>query len=251
MKLTPLVDCLDDFLKITSITDYPQAYNGLQVTNDGNVDRLVVAVDACAATIEKAVAAKATLLIVHHGLFWGGQQMITGAFYKKLKMAMDHNLAIYSAHLPLDLHPEVGNNVLLAKALGLSQLKPAMKLKNECTGYMGDTESVSRNSFLEKVKEVVGGPVHLAPGGPDTIRKVLVVTGGAGGEVAAAAAEGIDTFVTGEGPHHSYTAAEEAGINLIYAGHYATETFGVKALGEKLSKKFELPCSFIDHPTGL
>ena len=133
----------------------------------------------------------------------------------------------------------------------MRELKPALHWHGEFVGVKGNTKPIARNKFLEKVGVAVEGLVHLAPGGPSTIKKVLVLTGGAGSEVAAAVAEGVDTFVTGEGPHCSYTAAEELGINLIYAGHYATEAFGVKALGEMLSKKFKLPWGFIHHPTGL
>ena len=251
MHLTTLVHHLDALLKTSSIKDYSQAQNGLQLANNGYVTRVAVAVDACAAVIEEAIAMRADFLIVHHGLFWGGLQPLTGAFHKKIKMALDHNLAIYSSHLPLDFHSELGNNILLARALDLAELRPALLCQGNLLGLAGECAPLARDLFLEKVARVVEGSVHLAPGGPSTIRRVLVVTGGAGSEVAAAAAEGIDTFVTGEGPHWSYTSAEELGINLIYGGHYATETFGVKALGKNLSELFQLPCSFIPHPTGL
>lgn len=251
MKLSPIVQHLDSFLKRSSIQDYPQAHNGLQLENDGTVERIVVAVDACATVLSQAAAHKNSLLIVHHGLFWGGLSPLTGPFYQKIKLAMDQNLAIYSSHLPLDLHPEHGNNILLAKALDLAELRPALKIQGELTGYVGQCSPILRAAFLEKVSKAVGGPVHLAPGGPDKIEKVLVVTGGAGNKVIDAVAIGVDTFVTGEGSHSSYIEAEELGINLIYAGHYATETFGVKSLGEYLSEKFDLLYSFIDHPTRL
>ncbi|MFZ4115352.1 MAG: Nif3-like dinuclear metal center hexameric protein [Chthoniobacterales bacterium] len=251
MKLKSIIHHLDTLLKTASIQDYPQAHNGLQLENDGLIERVVVAVDACAAVIEKAVAEKNTLLIVHHGLFWSGLKPLKGTFYQKIKAAMDYNLAIYSSHLPLDFHPELGNNILLARKLDLRELRPALEIQGQLTGYAGQCSPVLRSTFLEKVAHAVGGRVHLAPGGPEKIEKVLVVTGGAGNEVVAAAAQGVDTFVTGEGSHWSYQEAEELGINLIYAGHYATETFGVKALGEYLSEQFHLPWSFIDHPTGL
>ncbi len=251
MHLATLVNHLDTLLKTSSIKDYPQAQNGLQLANSGHVTRVAVAVDACAAVIEEAIAMRADFLIVHHGLFWSGLQPLTGAFHKKIKMALDHNLAIYSSHLPLDLHPELGNGILLAKALDLAEFRPALQCQGNLVGIAGECPPLSRDLFLEKVGCAVEGRVHLASGGPLTVRRVLVVTGSAGSQVAAAAAEGIDTFVTGEGPHWSYTSAEELGINLIYAGHYATETFGVKALGKNLSEHFQLPCSFIPHPTGL
>ncbi|MFI0348276.1 MAG: Nif3-like dinuclear metal center hexameric protein [Chthoniobacterales bacterium] len=251
MLLTTITTYLDTLLNTALVSDHSNAKNGLQLANNGNVTRIVVAVDACQAVIEEAIEQKADLLIVHHGLFWQGLQPLTGAFYKKIKLAMDHNLAIYSSHIPLDLHPTIGNNVLLACALTLYELRPALRWQGESIGVKGSTKPITRDKFLKKVGTVVEGPIHLAPGGPSIIKKVLIVTGGAGSEVAAAFAEGVDTFVTGEGPHWSYTTAEELGINLIYAGHYATETFGVKALGEMLSKKFQLAWSFIHHPTGL
>lgn len=251
MNLSSLVSDLDDLLRSREIADYPGAVNGLQLANGGRVTRVVAAVDACEEVILAASRVKGTLLLVHHGLFWNAMQPITGATYRKVKAALGADLAVYSSHLPLDLHPKLGNNVLLAKALGLSALKPALELKGQSVGLMGKIRPLPREEFAERLGGAVGGAVHLAPGGPANIRSVLVVTGGAGGEVAAAARLGVDAFVTGEGPHWSYTAAEESGINLFYAGHYATETFGVKALAAWISGRTGLPWSFLDHPTGL
>ena len=251
MQLSIIVNYLDQLLRTSEVHDYPQAHNGLQLANAGTVKRVVMAVDACLPVIEEAIAADADLLIVHHGLFWSGLQPITGAYYQKLKLALQHGLAIYSSHLPLDRHPKFGNNVLLAKELGLRELTPALKIQGELIGMKGICKPILRTPFLELVSKAVGGKVHLAPGNSEMVERVLVVTGGAGSEIVAAAKEGIDTFVTGEGLHWSYTMAEELGINLIYAGHYATETFGVKALGALLEEEFDLPYSFIDHPTGL
>ena len=251
MQLSNIVNYLDQLLWTSEVRDYPQAHNGLQLANGGIIKRVAVAVDACLPVIEQAIAAEADLLIVHHGLFWSGLQPITGAYYQKLKLALQHGLAIYSSHLPLDRHPQIGNAVLLAKELGLRELTPASKVFDELIGVKGICKPMLRAPFLELVSKAVGGKVHLAPGASEVVEKVLVVTGAAGSDILAASKEGIDTFVTGEGPHWSYTMAEELGINLIYAGHYATETFGVKALGAHLFEKFDLPWSFIDHPTGL
>ncbi|MCX6958273.1 MAG: Nif3-like dinuclear metal center hexameric protein [Verrucomicrobiae bacterium] len=251
MHLSTIVNYLDQLLWTSEVRDYPQAHNGLQLANSGTVKRVAVAVDACLPVIEEAIAAEADLLIVHHGLFWSGLQPITGAYYQKLKLALQHGLAIYSSHLPLDRHPKFGNNILLANALGLRKLTPALKIQGELVGMKGICKPILRTSFLELVSKAVGRKVHLAPGNSEMVQKVLVVTGGAGSNIATAAKEGVDTFVTGEGPHWSYTMAEELGVNLIYAGHYATETFGVKALGALLKQEFDLPHSFIDHPTGL
>jgi putative NIF3 family GTP cyclohydrolase 1 type 2 len=174
-----------------------------------------------------------------------------GSAYRKLKAAFEGDLALYSSHLPLDFHLELGNNVLLAKSIGLTDVKPALTVKGQLVGVRGKIKTTTRDELAERISAAVGGPVHYSPGGSEKIRTVLVVTGGAGSEVASAAKLGVDAFITGEGPHWSYTAAEEEGINLFYCGHYATETFGVKALATYLSQKTGLPWSFLDHPTGL
>ena len=251
MSLHSLVSDLDSLLRTAEIADYPGAMNGLQIENGGRITRLVAAVDACEEAIIEASRVKGTLLLVHHGIFWNAPQSVTGASYRKLKAAIDGDLALYSSHLPLDLHPKLGNNVLLARALGLTSIKPAFEMKGQSVGVIGRIKAISRDALVKKLSDSVGGAVHFAPGGGETIRTVLIVSGGAGGEVKAAAALGVDAFVTGEGPHWSYTAAEEERINLFYSGHYATETFGVKALAAYLSKKTGLPWSFLDHPTGL
>ena len=248
--LDEVVSYLDDVLGIARIPDYPGAWNGLQLENGGRVTRIASAVDASLPVIEKAVASGADLLLVHHGMFWQGLPQVRGAMFRKLKTAMDAGLAVYSAHLPLDVHPEWGNNILLAKALGLESCQPFLDWKGISVGLLGHLQ-IERDVLAERLSGVVGGRVHLCPGGPSRIDRVAVITGGAGSEVAAVAQAGADTLVTGEGPHWSYTLAEELGINVMYAGHYATETFGVKALGHALAQRFGLAWSFLDHPTGL
>lgn len=250
-RLLPLVSSLDDLLNTAVINDYPGAVNGLQIANSGVITRIVAAVDACETVIREAAGVNGTLLLVHHGLFWNGVQPITGPLYRKVKIALDGDLALYSSHLPLDLHPMMGNNILLAKALGLTGIKPALEIKGQPVGIIGKISTLTREAFTHRLSEAVGANVHVAPGGSEKIQSVLVVTGGAGSEVARAAELAVDSFVTGEGPHWSYTAAEELGVNLFYAGHYATETFGVKALASHLSAKTGLPWSFLDYPTGL
>ncbi|MFZ4387909.1 MAG: Nif3-like dinuclear metal center hexameric protein [Chthoniobacterales bacterium] len=250
-RLSPLISYLDDLLNTAAVSDYPGAVNGLQIANSGVITRIAAAVDACEAVISEAARVKGTLLLVHHGLFWNGVQPITGPLYMKTKTALDGDLALYSSHLPLDLHPKLGNNILLAKALGLNGIKPAIELMGQSVGVTGRIKSLTRDAFALRLSEAIGAKVHVAAGGSKKIQSVLVVTGGAGSEVARAASLGVDAFVTGEGPHWSYTAAEELGVNLFYAGHYATETFGVKALASHLSAKTGLPWSFVDHPTGL
>jgi dinuclear metal center YbgI/SA1388 family protein len=245
MKLFEIVAFLDRELRTAEVKDYPNAHNGLQLENGGEVTRVVCAVDACEAVVDAACEARADLLIVHHGMFWHGAQRIEGAAYRKLKKAMDAGLAIYSSHLPLDLHSRLGNNALLAKALGIKKTQPFLEIGVRANGNW------TRDALVDLVEQAVQTPVHVAPGGPERVKKIGIVTGGAGREVAKAAAAGVDTFLTGEGSHWTFAAAEELGVNLIYAGHYATETFGVKALGAELQRKFKLPWAFIDHPSGL
>lgn len=250
VALDEVVSLLDLELRTAEIADYPGALNGLQLGNGGNVPRIVAAVDASLPVIEKAAAGGPGLLLVHHGMFWQGAQPITGPFYRKIKAAIDAGLAIYSSHLPLDFHPEWGNNVLLAKAIGLTNLRPFMETKGRAMGLRGDWTG-SRDDLRGRLERVVGGPVHVCLGGKDSVLSIGVVTGGAGSEVSKAAADGVDAFVTGEGPHWSFSMAEELGINVFYAGHYATETFGVKALAAMLASRYGIPWDFIDHPTGL
>ncbi|NCF84848.1 MAG: Nif3-like dinuclear metal center hexameric protein [Verrucomicrobiaceae bacterium] len=250
-ELPEVRNYLQALLRVDETPDYPPAHNGVQLANDGFVGKVGAAVDACLPVIQQAVDAEVDFLVVHHGLFWSGVQMIEGAHYEKLKLAMEHNLAIYSAHIPLDVHEIYGNNVLLAKALGLEETTPFFPWKGILLGRRAQVEGWTRKSLKEMLEGLLGSGVHCAPGGSEDIREVGIITGGAGSEVAAMAAEGIDTFITGEGPHHTYALAEEFGVNLFYAGHYATETFGVRALAAHLGEHYNRPHLFIDHPSGL
>ena len=250
MELAELTRFLDGELRIAEIPDYPGAHNGLQLESEAPVRRVAVAVDASLAVIEQAVAEGAQLLVVHHGMFWRGVEPVTGPRFRKLKAALDGGLAIYSAHLPLDVHPRLGNNACLAAAMGLAGCEPFLEWKGIQLGLAGPMDG-TREDLAARVRDAVGGPVHVCPGGSAQAGRVGVITGGAGSEVAAAAACGIDTLVTGEGPHWSFPLAEELGVNVLYAGHYATETFGVRALAAELEEKFGLEWCFIDRPTGL
>jgi dinuclear metal center YbgI/SA1388 family protein len=250
--LAEMVSFLDRELRIAEIPDYPAALNGLQLANDGGVKRVVAAVDASLAVVEEAAAGGTpALLIVHHGMFWQGTQALTGPHYRKIKTAMDAGLALYSAHLPLDIHPQWGNNIQLAQALGLANPIPFFHWKDIFLGLRGAWSGTRDELAMALSRAVGGGPVHVAAGGPAEIREIGLITGGAGSEIAKVAAEGIDTFITGEAPHWSHPLALELGSNLLLAGHYATETFGVRALAEALAARFGLPWSFIDHPSGL
>jgi dinuclear metal center YbgI/SA1388 family protein len=248
MNLPAIVEFLQRELRVAELPDYSGAVNGLQVQNSGKVTKVAAAVDASLPVVKKAIAAGADLLIVHHGLFWQGAQPLTGAFYEKIKCALDADLAIYSAHLPLDVHPQWGNNSLLAQAIGMRVTGTFLPYKGMPVGLLGEVV-LSLEALLTTLEKAVGAKVHLCPGGPSQIRKIGLCTGGAGSEIAAAA--GLDAFITGEGPHWSYPMAEEMGVNLFYAGHYATETFGVRRLARELATQFSIEDFFIDHPTGL
>ncbi len=252
MNLAELVSHLDTELRLAEITDYSNALNGLQLENRrGEVTKIVAAVDATLPVMRKAVAAGADLLIVHHGMFWSGLQPWTGPVFQKLKLCHDSGLAVYSAHLPLDVHPVLGNNAQIAKALGLTPTGGFLDYKGVAVGVTM-AHAMPLDDLVTKLKAALGGsPVHLCAGGPKTTRRIGISSGGSGSEVAVAAKAGIDTFITGEGPHWSYTLAEELGINILYGGHYATETFGVKALAQQVQEHFGIPWEFVDHPTGL
>jgi|SRR5450432_971215 len=248
-ELDEIVRFSDEQLRLTEIDDYPNALNGLQIENSGSVTKIGAAVDASGRTMQMAAERGIDLLVVHHGLFWPGLQPIRGALYRALKTALAHNIALYSAHLPLDLHPEIGNNALLAAALGIEKTEPFLKVQNQPIGRKAAI-ALRRDELLAKLQDSLGGPVRCIGTGPMETRVIGIVTGGAGGEIYAVAREGVDTFITGEAPHWAAVAAEELGVNLFLGGHYATETFGVKALAAKLSERFDLPWEFLDNPTG-
>lgn len=250
VSLPQLVTWCDRTLRTKAIHDYDGAVNGLQVANSGVVTRIAAAVDGSLATVRMAIEAKADLLIVHHGLFWSPSHPWIGKRYELMRLLVKNNLAVYSSHLPLDAHPKLGNNALLCAALGLKKLKPFFFTKQQWLGFQSTT-SLGRDELVKRLQCAVGGRVTLLPGGPMQCRRIGVVTGGAGGEIKLAAGEGVDTFITGEGPHWTYAQAEELGVNVLYGGHYATETFGVKALAAALSKRFRVPWEFLDHPSGL
>jgi dinuclear metal center YbgI/SA1388 family protein len=248
--LVAIVKHCDGLLRTGEIGDYDGAVNGLQVANHGGVTRLAAAVDASLATVNLAIAARADLLIVHHGLFWGPSHPWTGKKYELLRLLVENNLAVYSSHLPLDAHPKLGNNAQLCAALGLKKLRPFFPTHGQTIGFKSRTE-ISRVKLAAKLARATGAKPRVIPGGDRICRHIGVVTGGAGDDLKLAAAEGVDTFITGEGPHWTYALAEELGLNVLYGGHYATEVFGVKALASHLAQKFKMPWGFLDHPTGL
>ena len=250
IDLAAVVSYLDRYLRTSEVPDAPNALNGLQLANGGTISRVTAAVDLCDATVQMAAQQGADLLLVHHGLFWGGLQPLTGRAYRRVAGLIKHNIALYSAHLPLDVHPEVGNNAVLAHRLGVARRGEFGEEYGMRIGVWGEVD-VPRAALAQRLGEVVGGHPRLMAFGPERVRRVGIVTGAAGSMIGQAAAQGLDTYITGEGAHHTFFDAEELGLNVFYAGHYATETFGVKALAERLCTEFDLPWTFLDHPTDL
>lgn len=254
IPLKQLTDYLGTYLRIGEVPDHPNALNGLQVENSGEISAIVVAVDASQATIDSAVrqARKSgpLLLIVHHGLFWDGLGPVTGRRHRRLKALLDADVALYGAHIPLDIHPEVGNNAVLATMLGIEHQTPFSDYRGVLLGVAGPLVTL-RDDLVSSLDKLLSTRSRLLGGGPAETSRVGVITGAAGDRIRSAAEAGCDTFITGEGMHHTYFDAMEYGVNVIYAGHYATEQVGVKALGEHLAKRFGVPWFFHDHPTGL
>lgn len=250
VPLERVVRYLDDRLEVGGVPDYPAALNGLQVENAGHVSHIVAAVDASAATIDAAAAADADLLLVHHGLFWGGAAPVIGRRFRKLKTLIEGGIALYAAHLPLDAHADLGNNALLLRAMGIEPVGRFGNYDNHPIGWWGEADR-SRDEIADLVRVAVGREVLVMAFGPERIRRIGVVTGGGGSMIGEARAAGLDAFVTGEGAHHTYFDAQELGITVIYAGHYATETFGVRAAAEDVARRFALRWTFVDLPTGL
>jgi len=250
MTAQELADYLDSYLSTTSIPDYPGAWNGLQVDRQGEITRLAFAVDAAQGTIDAAIEVGADLLIVHHGLFWDGNPTVTDRRYRRITALLRANVGVYSSHLPLDLHAEVGNNVVLARAAGVEIDGRFGAWKGVEIGVTGAL-NIRREALAARLDEMLGGRVMIIPGGPEVVQRVGVVTGGGASYLGAARDAGLDALITGEAAHHNYFDAMEGGVNLFLGGHYATETWGLRALAEHLAGRFGLETSFLDHPTGL
>jgi dinuclear metal center YbgI/SA1388 family protein len=249
-SLSDIVSYTDRFLRIRGVGDWDNALNGLQIENSGRLTRIGAAVDVSTRVLTEAQKQDVDLLIVHHGLFWPGLQAVQGALRRQLRIAFEKDIALYSAHLPLDIHPKIGNNAQLVAALGLKSAQPFLEEKGQPVG-LKVRASLPRSELVRKLQKVLNGPVKVFGFGPKQSRSIGVVTGAAGSEIYRVADAGNDTFITGEAPHWAAVAAEELGMNLLLGGHYATEVFGVKALAAHLSKRFGIPWEFIDCPTGL
>lgn len=255
-SISEIAAYLDDLLKTSEIPDYPGAINGLQLTTRLEIHRVATAVDYSGVVVREAVLAGAQLLLVHHGMFWGAPMPITGSRYTVLTALIENGVSVYSSHLPLDLHPQLGNNVLLAETLGLEPSGGFARFKGLEIGVSGEGE-IATADLLERARSFAqqqGGSLitTVFPEGRLTRRWGVCTGAGADGDTIREAVErGIDTMIVGEGPHHTAVQARDLDIVIMYAGHYATETLGVRALGVHLAKEFHLESVFLDAPTGL
>ena len=232
MDILQLSHYLDNLLDIKEIKDSANAMNGLQVQNTGDIKKVGLAVDLCMATIEKAIAAECNMMFVHHGMLWGGVKPIRGNFYDKISTMMCENLGLYSAHLPLDMHPILGNNRVLADQLELNELEPFGEYEGQKIGFKGRLKLLSAEELGAKLEDKLGSPVKVI--GSGEVQTLGVVSGGAADILSQAAVAGLDAYLTGEGSNHHYHEALENECVLILAGHYATETGGVRPSGNIL-----------------
>lgn len=250
-----IVEYLDDLLGTGAIPDYPNARNGLQLTNSGSVSRVAAAVDFSTRTVAEASKAQADFMIVHHGMFWNGVQAIRGPVYSRLRMLITNDIAVYASHLPLDRHPLYGNNALLATKLALEPTKEFGRFQTISVGVAGlaDVDTRTLLQSADAFSRGHGGSAHgttILPGQRTRSWAICTGAGASSDTIGEACDRGIDTLIVGEGPHHTAIDAEDAGLTILYLGHYATETLGVSALAAHVSERFGVPWTFIEAPTG-
>jgi dinuclear metal center YbgI/SA1388 family protein len=250
MLRAALVEHLDAFLRIDEISDYgPQ---GLQVEGREDVRKIVATVDAGLPCVEAALEREADLLLVHHGIFWGPARRLSGGYGRLVRRFVESGINLYAAHLPLDAHPQVGNNAELCRLLGLEPKDWWGMAKGTPIGAMADAPAgTSLDSVVARFTEALGEPLKVLAHGPKEIRKVAVMSGGGARYIAEAAAHGCDLYLTGETSQSEYYEALNAGIHVVYGGHYLTETVGLRALGREIEAKFDLEFEFVDLPTGV
>ena len=244
-----LVAYLDEFLDTAAWSD--KSLNGLQVEGAERVRRVALATDTAQATIDMAIEAGAQMMIAHHGLFWGRVEPVTGPLRSRLASLLRAQVSLYVSHLPLDAHSEVGNNAVLARLLGLRDLEPFGAWGSGSIGVMGRLpETLDRAGLAARLEALLGARPDVLPFGSEAIARVAVVSGAAADLIPAAASSAVDAFVTGETSHTAVHQARERRLNVLFAGHYATETLGVRALGDHLAERFGLETVFLDVPTG-
>lgn len=249
MKLKKILKFLNDTLKPNELKDY--SLNGLQVEGNPEVKKICFAVDCTVQTIRLAAKRKADMLIVHHGDFWGKERAITGVHGKRIKALLENNISLYASHLPLDSHPKIGNNAVIARLLGVKKLKAFGKYSGATWGYKGVIEKTSFDKFVRKVESVLGTEVIKLPFGSKEITTVGIVSGAGGFALEEASDSGLDVLVTGEARHQVYGEARDLKINVLFGGHYNTEVFGLLDLKKLVEKKLRINCEFIKAPSGL
>jgi dinuclear metal center YbgI/SA1388 family protein len=246
----------DVLLDSNNTKDYPNALNGVQLENTSPIRGIVAAVDFSSRSIQGTIAANSNLLLVHHGMFWAGLEKLTGAAYRRVQLLIESDIAVYASHLPLDRHPTLGNNVLLARELGLEPTQGFARFENFFIGVSGEID-IETSVLAMRARQFAtthGGDVKVSPSknGRRTKRWAICTGAGAASDtLREASSMGIDTLIVGEGPHWTAVQADENDLVVIYAGHYATETLGVRALAQHLGEKFDLPWHFVSAPTGL
>ena len=250
MTLDQLVEFLDAELCLAAFTEDESA-NGLQIEGRKAIRKIGLAVDACEYIFKKAAEKNVDLLFVHHGLIWGGLKTLRGVMRERIKTLLDSGISLYACHLPLDWHPKYGNNSQLLKLLSIRKMGEFGTYHGKKISYWGRTaRELTLSEFAARVNKALETQ-STAFSFRGKVRNIGVVSGGGWFAINEAEQYGIDTFLTGEPSHSAYTLAEEMKVNLVFAGHYATETLGVKAVGNTLRKRFGLSIEFIDHPTGL
>lgn len=243
-----IITFLDELLDADSWEDYGP--NGLQVPGADEVELVVTGVSASRELFERAAEAGAQLVLCHHGLFWRNQpRQVDARMKERLKALFDRDMSLAAYHLPLDAHPEVGNNALLCEALGLKRSEPFGRLDGRPVGYVGRApEPITRDELVHRCTRALERAPLVFDGGPDRIETVGIVSGGGAGSLAEAIELGLDAFLTGEPSEPGMADSREAGVNFIAGGHWATETFGVRRLGEVLAEGFGVEQRFIAIP---
>jgi dinuclear metal center YbgI/SA1388 family protein len=249
IRTTSILTALDELLEPAAFQDFGP--NGLQVPGAPEVAKVVTGVSAQRALHERAVELGAQLVLVHHGLFWDFQPAgLTPVLAERLRPLFKHDVNLAAYHLPLDAHPEVGNNAILAERLGCERHEPFAAVRGTPIGRLGSFsgEGIPAADLFARVREVTGREPTVFDGGPARVRRIGIVSGSAADSLPEAIAHGLDAFLTGEPREHVMADAREAGIHFIAAGHYATETFGVRALGDWVAARFGLEHEFVDIP---